>query len=86
MVLGPNEPLYFSAIAVGRVTVIEIQKPDMLSKLPSQFVKQMERAAIKRKEFLKDRMLSINLTVKNLVRQGEEKEIFDDEKERKYFK
>jgi hypothetical protein len=34
LILGPNDPFYFSVIAVGRVQVIEISKNDMLTKLP----------------------------------------------------
>jgi hypothetical protein len=34
LILGSNDPFYFSVIAVGRVQVIEISKNDMLTKLP----------------------------------------------------
>ncbi len=64
MILGPNEPLYFSIIAVGRVTAIEITKADMQSKLPYQFLKFLEKSSIKRRDWLKDRMMAINNTIK----------------------
>lgn len=34
LIMAPGETFYFSAVAVGRVHVIEIAKNDMLSKLP----------------------------------------------------
>ena len=59
MVLASNEPFYFSVIAMGRMQVIEISKSDMLSKLPSQCVKHLERSSIKRKEWVLQRMKNI---------------------------
>ena len=41
------ETFYFSAVAVGRVTVIEISKQDMISKLPQQCLKLLEKSSLK---------------------------------------
>ena len=52
LALGNNEPFYFSVVAIGKMQVIEISKSDMLNKLPSQCIKNLERGSIKRKEWV----------------------------------
>jgi hypothetical protein len=62
------ETFYFSAVAVGRVTVIEISKQDMISKLPQQCLKLLEKSAFKRRDFVQQRMIFINKTIKIVMK------------------
>jgi hypothetical protein len=54
----------------------------MISKLPQQFVKYLEKGAIKRREWLTQRMINIHTTIKSVIRKGEEVQEFDSEKDR----
>lgn len=49
--LLPQEPFYFSVVAVGRVVALEISRADMVSKLPSQVVEWLRRGAQRRREW-----------------------------------
>jgi hypothetical protein len=52
LIFQPNEPFYFSVVAVTRLQVMEISKSDMINKLPQQFLKSLETSALKRKEWI----------------------------------
>eukprot|EP00347_Sterkiella_histriomuscorum_P015136 403358183 len=82
LIFSGQETFYFSVVAVGKVTALEISRMDMISKLPQQFVKYLEKGSLKRKEFVLQRMKNINKTVKQIIKNGEDKEQFDDEYER----
>ena len=57
LILGTIEPIYYSAIAVGKVVALEISKVDMLSKLPSNLVKNLGKASQKRKDYFRERLM-----------------------------
>jgi hypothetical protein len=51
----------------------------MLTKLPPQFIKSLEKGVHKRKEWIKQRMFNIYTTVKQVIKKGNEsKSIIDD--------
>ena len=65
---------------------MEISKADMLLKLPGQFVKHLEKSAMKRREWMLTRMLNIQLTVKSVIKKVEDINQFETEKEKRVFK
>ena len=61
LVLGSSDStavdsLYYSVIAVGKVVALEISRIDMLSKLPVQVVKWLEKGCLKRREWFFERL------------------------------
>jgi len=60
LVLGTRDTaedsLYYSVIAVGKVVALEISRIDMLSKLPVQVVKWLEKGCLKRREWFFERL------------------------------
>ncbi|CDW85500.1 UNKNOWN [Stylonychia lemnae] len=83
---GQDHPFYFSVVAVGRVNVLEISRLDMVTKLPQQFVKYLEKSSLKRKDFVLQRMRNINQTIKVVIKQGEEKAILNEEDVKNHIK
>ena len=51
LILSTMDPMFYTAIAVGKVVALEISKTDMLQKLPSQLVKNLEKISKRRREF-----------------------------------
>lgn len=70
---------------MGRVVALEISKNDMLSKLPSILVKNMEKVCLKRREFFKERLMDTKKVVKQLIKQSEEADIFDNDDQRREY-
>ena len=82
IIFGSGEGFYFSVIAVGKVIAYEINKHDILTKLPQQFVKHLEKSSAQRKEWVRLRMQNIQTTVQSVMRKVEDKVLFDSEKDR----
>lgn len=51
LVLPGSEPMYYSAIAKGRVVALEISRNDITSKIPVVVVKAMEKGCRLRREW-----------------------------------
>ncbi len=85
LILGTVEPIYYSVCAVGRVTALEISKNDMTSKLPSTLVKSLEAGCHKRRDFFRDRLFDNRKVILELNRQSEQREIFENEEDRRAF-
>ena len=79
LIIKSTDPIYYSAIAVGRVIALEISKNDMVSKLPMQFIRNLEAGCVNRKEWFIERLHISKLTAKMIVKQGEETQLFENE-------
>ena len=79
MILTPVDPIYFSAIAVGKVHALEISKSDMMTKLPNLLLKQIERASWKRKEWFHIRLNTTKRAIRHLAKQSKTDVMFENE-------
>lgn len=68
LILATLDTMYYSATAVGKVVALEISKMDMLQKLPSLLVKNLEKASRRRRDFFSERLSTAKTVVKALVR------------------
>lgn len=64
LLMQTMEPIYYSAVAVGKVVALEISKNDLLSKLPTAFLRNLEKASVRRREFFKERLMDTKNVVK----------------------
>jgi hypothetical protein len=45
LLLKTMDPIYYSAIAMGKVIALEISKVDIMTKMPATFVRNLEKAS-----------------------------------------
>ena len=68
----------YCALAQTTVVVLEIQKGDLLSKLPKDFLLAMELIALERKKWLVHRMKGIKKTSKQIYKKDPKFSIYKE--------
>lgn len=85
LLMTTMEPIFYSAVAIGKVVALEISKNDLVSKLPFTFLKNLEKASARRKDFFKERLMDTKEVVKQLIKQTEEADAFENDQERRDY-
>lgn len=85
LLMQTMDPIFYSAVAIGKVVALEISKNDILSKMPVPFIKNLEKASLRRRDFFRERLLDTKKVVQDLIKKSEEVDAFESEQEKREY-